>query len=69
MTISHMPLYKKLKERDEKLLELYFEEIKDLRQLDQDLKQITGVIETSLFYQVASKAVVAGTDGIRIMQR
>ncbi|MFR7383989.1 MAG: ribose 5-phosphate isomerase A [Anaerostipes sp.] len=57
------------KERDEKLLELYFEEIKDLRQLDQDLKQITGVIETSLFYQVASKAVVAGTDGIRIMQR
>lgn len=58
-----------VKERDEHLLELYFKEIKDFKTLDEQLKQITGVIETSLFYQVADKAIVAGKDGIRIMQR
>lgn len=58
-----------VKKRDEHLLELYFQEIKDFKKLDEQLKQITGVIETSLFYQVAAKAVVAGKDGIRIMQR
>lgn len=55
--------------RDEHLLELYFEEIKDLKMIDKQLKQITGVIETSLFYQVATKAVVAGEDGIEIIHR
>lgn len=59
----------KVKERNEKLLELYFEEIKDFESMDRKLKQITGVIETSLFYQVAAKAVVAGKDGIKIMQK
>ena len=58
-----------VKERDEHLLELYFKEIKDFKTLDEQLKQITGVIETSLFYQVADTAIVAGKDGIRIMQR
>ena len=59
----------KVKERNEKLLELYFEGISDLKKLDQDLKQITGVIEISLFYQIAAKVVVAGTDGIKIIER
>ena len=58
----------KVKERNEKLLELYFEGISDLKKLDQDLKQITGVIEISLFYQIAAKVVVAGTDGIKIIE-
>lgn len=58
-----------VKKRDEHLLELYFQEIKDFKTLDEQLKQITGVVETSLFYQVADKAVVAGKDGISIMQR
>ena len=56
------------KKRNEKLLELYFEGISDLKKLDQDLKQITGVIEISLFYQIAAKVVVAGTDGIKIIE-
>ena len=59
---------KEIKERNEKLLELYFEGISDLKKLDQDLKQITGVIEISLFYQIAAKVVVAGTDGIKIIE-
>lgn len=46
----------------------YFEGISDLKKLDQDLKQITGVIEISLFYQIAAKVVVAGTDGIKIIE-
>ena len=45
------------------------EQISDLKKLDQDLKQITGVIEISLFYQIAAKVVVAGTDGIKIIER
>ena len=61
-------LVAKVKERNEKLLELYFEGISDLKKLDQDLKQITGVIEISLFYQIAAKVVVAGTDGIKIIE-
>ncbi len=44
------------------------EQISDLKKLDQDLKQITGVIEISLFYQIAAKVVVAGTDGIKIIE-
>lgn len=59
----------KVKRRDEHLLELYFEKIDDLKVLDRSLKKITGVIETSLFYQIADKALVAGEDGIRIMER
>ena len=50
------------------MLELYFEGISDLKKLDQDLKQITGVVEISLFYQIAAKVVVAGTDGIKIIE-
>ena len=45
------------------------EQISDLKKLDQDLKQITGVIEISLFYQIAAKVVVAGTDDIKIIER
>lgn len=59
----------KVKKRDEHLLELYFDEIKDLETLDKQMKQITGVIETSLFYHIATKAVIAGKDGITIMNR
>ena len=58
-----------VKVRDAHLLELYFEYIKDLKKLDEDLKKVTGVIETSLFYQIATKAIVAGADGIHIIER
>lgn len=56
-----------VKIRDLHLLETYFREGRNLATLDNELKEITGVIETSLFYQVATKAVVAGSNGIRII--
>lgn len=56
-----------VKIRDQHLLEVTFEQKPDLKMLDQKLKEITGVIETSLFYQVATKAVVAGIDGITVL--
>lgn len=58
-----------VKRREKHLLELYFDTIKDLKILDEELKKITGVIETSLFYQIATKAVVSGVDGIRMIER
>ena len=58
-----------VKKRNECLLETLFEEKPDLFWLNQELKMITGVIETSLFYHVATKAIVAGTNGIRIIEK
>lgn len=58
-----------VKKRNECLLETLFEEKPDLFWLDQELKMITGVIETSLFYHVATKAIVAGANGIRIIEK
>lgn len=57
-----------VKMRNEHLLELFFEEIPDLGEIDRQLKQITGVIETSLFYQIATKALIAGEDGVRVLE-
>lgn len=56
-----------VKIRDAHLLEVIFSQKPDLEFLDQKLKTMTGVIETSLFYQVATKVVVAGTNGITIL--
>lgn len=55
--------------RDDHLLELRFKMINDFKTLDEQLKKITGVVETSLFYQVATKAIVAGKDNITIIER
>ena len=54
-----------VKMRDEHLLEVYYDTLPELEEIDRKLKMITGVIETSLFYQVATKALVAGEAGIR----
>jgi len=50
-----------VKKRDEHLLEVYYDTLPEL-------EEITGVIETSLFYQVATKALVAGEEGIRVIK-
>lgn len=54
--------------RDNHLLEAFFMEPVDLKMLDRELKAITGVIEISLFYQIATKAVVAGKQGITVIE-
>lgn len=41
--------------------------VKDIAQLDKSLKGITGVVDTSLFYNIASKALVVGEHGVRVI--
>src|SRR4051812_35064516 len=45
------------------LLDCWFANWPDLGLLNSRLKAITGVVETSLFYQLAHKAIIAGKDG------
>ncbi|MEO5891332.1 MAG: ribose 5-phosphate isomerase A [Ferruginibacter sp.] len=51
------------------LLDAWFPKWPNLEFLNTSLKQVTGVVETSLFYKLAHKAVIAGVDGIKIMER
>ncbi len=51
------------------LIDCWFTNWPDLGLLNTQLKTITGVVETSLFYQLADNAIIAGKDGIRILQK
>jgi len=51
------------------IFDLWFNEWPELSTIDPALKNIPGVIETSLFYDIASRAIIAGTNGIRILER
>ena len=68
VTSQFVALCATVKKRDEHLLEVYYDTIPELEEIDKNLKMITGVIETSLFYQVATKALVAGEEGIRVIK-
>lgn len=59
----------RVRQRNEHLLETEFEGNPPLGELDQRLKAMTGVIETSLFYQIAAKALIAGKDGVRVIEK
>lgn len=49
------------------LMNAYFEKGQDVKALDEKLKHITGIVETSLFYNIVSKALIAGESGIRVI--
>ena len=51
------------------LLDIWFTEWPPLATLNPLLKAITGVVETSLFYQLAGKAIIAGKDGVKIIEK
>jgi len=51
------------------LLDVWFETWPELLQINNFIKGITGVVETSLFYHLAHKAVLAGKDGIKILEK
>ena len=51
------------------LLDVWFNTWPELSQLNPMMKTITGVVETSLFYNLAHKAIIAGNDGVRIIER
>ena len=50
------------------LCDVYFQILPPLHNLNTICKSITGVVETSLFYNLASKAIIAGENGIRILE-
>ena len=43
-------------------------DIKDISSLNDNLKNIVGVLDTSLFYNIATKAIVASEDKIRLIE-
>lgn len=43
-------------------------DIDDISTLDNELKKIVGVVESSLFYNIASKAIVVGENSVRIIE-
>lgn len=51
------------------LLDIKFTDLPDLATLNTHVKMIPGVVEHSLFYRMASKAIIAGPEGIRTINR
>ena len=49
------------------LFDLWFREWPGLSEINPILKQIPGIIETSLFYNIAHKAVIGGSEGVRVL--
>lgn len=56
--------------RNDILMEAKFdlEYMGNIAKLDEDLKKIIGVIDTSLFYNIATKAIVVGENGVKLME-
>lgn len=51
------------------IVDLWFNEWPELSTINPALKTIPGIIETSLFYNIARRAVIAGKDGVRILKQ
>lgn len=53
------------------LIDVMFDssKIDDIGKLNDSLKKIIGVVDTSLFYNIATKALVAGKEGIRLITK
>lgn len=51
------------------LLDVWFQTWPDLETVNLVLKTVTGVVETSLFYKMSHKAIIAGKDGVRVLER
>ena len=51
------------------LLDVYFESWPELSKVNPMLKNVSGIVETSLFYNLAGKAIIAGEKGITVLER
>ncbi|GIM30470.1 ribose-5-phosphate isomerase [Clostridium polyendosporum] len=51
------------------LMDVFFHNVKDIYKLENSLKNICGVIDTSLFTNVVTKALIVGRDDIRMVSR
>lgn len=49
------------------LADIHFAELPDLQDLNIRVKMIPGIVEHSLFYNMAAKAIVASENGVRII--
>nr|WP_294943956.1 ribose 5-phosphate isomerase A [uncultured Mucilaginibacter sp.] len=47
------------------LVDVYFTELPNPKELNIQVKMFPGVVEHSLFYQLATKAIIAGADGVK----
>lgn len=52
-------------ERGNYLLDLKFEQLPELNKLNTFIKMLPGVVDHSLFYRMATKAIISGPGGIR----
>jgi ribose 5-phosphate isomerase A len=51
------------------LMDVKFNKVEDFYELENNLKNICGVIDTSLFINKVSKVVVASEDGVRVVEK
>lgn len=51
------------------LIDLHLSSINELKEMNIDIKMIPGVLDHSLFYKMATKAIVAGPTGIKIIEQ
>lgn len=49
------------------LLDVYFENWPELPEINPVFKNISGVVDTSLFYSLAHKAIIAGEKGVQVL--
>jgi len=50
------------------LADIYFAELPDLQDLNSRVKMMPGIVEHSLFYKMAAKAIIAGETGVKIIE-
>ncbi|MCO7127174.1 ribose 5-phosphate isomerase A [Sporolactobacillus shoreicorticis] len=51
------------------LMDVSFDQVHDIRQLETNLQAIRGVLDTSLFVDVATKALIAGSSGMKWLNK
>ena len=51
------------------LMDVKFENVNDIEMLNRKLNEIVGVVDTSLFYNIATKAIVVSEKGVRIIKK
>jgi len=49
------------------LIDIHFRQLIDLADLNDIIIRVPGIVEHSLFYKMAHKALIAGKDGIRVL--
>lgn len=51
------------------LMDVKFENVNDIEALNRKLNEIVGVVDTSLFYNIVTKAIVVSEKGVRIIEK